>query len=177
MVSIKSKLSVRKLEKTKTAESSLLLEEKYTENLQDGGTSSDLNLEIKRIYNQVDNLILTDYIKEKNRSSYSQLVKIIWLLKNDLILSEILRGLAEMANKRSSTKSILLYHYAKRQVSRTLTRYYYQQDLVINKSTPNENKRVVKIEKELKRINKIGVDTSYAFWYKNKLEKLVNMIN
>lgn len=82
-----------------------------------------------------------------------------------------------MANKRNSTKSILLYHYAKRQVSRTLTRYYYQRDLFLQSGNTKENKRVVKIEQELKKINKVGVDTAYAFWYKDKLEKLVNMIN
>lgn len=57
---------------------------------------------------------MTEYIKEKNRNSYSQLIKIIWLLKNDTILSEIFRGLAEMANKRNSIMSMYLYHYAKR---------------------------------------------------------------
>lgn len=82
-----------------------------------------------------------------------------------------------MANKRNSTKSILLYHYAKRQVSRTLTRYYYQRDLLLQNGASAENKRVVKIEQELKKINKVGVDTSYAFWYKEKLEKLVSLIN
>lgn len=114
MVNLKAKQSAKSVEKYKTSESSLLLEEKYTDTIQDNTGNQDLNLEIKKIYNQVDNLILTDYIKEKNRSSYSQLVKILWLLKNDPILSEIYRGLAEMANKRNSTKSILLYHYAKR---------------------------------------------------------------
>jgi hypothetical protein len=39
-----------------------------------------------------------------------------------------------------------------------------------------QNKRIVKIEQELKKINDIGVDVSYAFWYKDKLESMVNDI-
>lgn len=176
MVSLKSKLSARNLERYQTGDTNLLLQDRDGDNFQEDSNSQDLNDQIKTIYNQIDNLILTEYIKEKNRSSYSQLMKIIWLLKNDTILNEIFRGLAEMANKRNSIKSLFLYQYAKRQVSRTLSGYYYQRDLFFQAKNQNENKRVIKIEQELKKINKIGVDVAYAFWYKDKLETMVNMI-
>lgn len=85
----------------------------------------NLEEEIRQAYKQIDNLILSEYIKEQNKDSYPQLVKIVWLLKNDIILSEIYRGLTEMISKSDTITSLLLYHYAKRQVSRTLTGYYF----------------------------------------------------
>lgn len=124
MVSLKSKLSAQSMERNNNTDTNLLLQDS-SDNPQDDKNSQDLNTEIKKIYNQIDNLILTEFIREKNRSSYSQFLKIIWLLKNDTILSEVFRGLTEMSNKRNSFKSIFLYHYAKRQVSSTLSGFYY----------------------------------------------------
>lgn len=51
MVNLKAKQSAKKVEQYKTSESSLLLEEKYSEVIQDGNSTQDLNLEIKKIYN------------------------------------------------------------------------------------------------------------------------------
>jgi hypothetical protein len=171
MVYLKSKLSSKVDERKETD----ILLPNYDEGIEDQ-LKENLEEDIKQAYKQIDNLILSEYVKEQNRDSYSQLVKIIWLLKNDIILSEIYRGLSEMASKSGTMTSLLLYHYAKRQVSKTLTGYYFQKDLFFQEKDQDKNKRIIKIEQELKKINDIGVDVAYAFWYKDKLEKMVNNI-
>lgn len=177
LVTLKSKLSAKenRIKQMESSETRRPLNGSRTDLELNDNNISQLNVQIKALYNQIDNMVFNEFIKESNKNSYSHLLKIVWQLKNNIILSEIFRGLAEMSNKGSSIESLFFYHYAKRQVSRTLKSYYYQRDVYFRKEGPAK-KEIFKIEQELNTINKVGVDIAYAFWYKRKLEKLVGLI-
>ena len=134
------------------------------------------DLDIKDVYNDIDSLILNEFIKNRNRSIYSHMMKILWMLDNRIVLSEILRGLTEMAGKTTSFKSKFMYFYTKNQIEKTLKGYYYHRDLYFHKKNEMRTKKVIKIEHELQKINEIGVDLSYAFFYKEKLKEMVDLI-
>ena len=132
--------------------------------------------EVRKVYNEIDNLILNDFIKERNRSVYSHLIKILWMLKNKIVVSEILRSLADMANKSNTVKSRFMYFYAKKQIEKTLKGYYYHKDLYFSDKNELKSKKIIKIEHELQKINDIGVDLSYAFFYKKGVKDMVDHI-
>ncbi len=127
LVNLKSQLSAKELliKQQESSESRRPLKVNVSVTKIDDSKIIQLDSQIKILYNEIDNLVLNEYIKESNKSAYSHLLKILWSLKNNIVLSEILRGLIEMSNKGSSIEALFLYHYAKRQVAITLNGYYF----------------------------------------------------
>lgn len=131
----------------------------------------------KLIFTQINKQVLEKFIKDSKESNYSYFVKIIWMLDNSLIVNEILKSLSHMTGNSKSLKSQFLYKYAKSEVEKKLKGYYFHKDIYFNKTREElKNKKIIKIEQELKKINDVGVDLAYAFRYKEKVEEMVKLI-
>lgn len=136
-------------------------------------------LEIKEKQRKIDveitMLILKEYTKFNNKSSYCLMVNILWLLENNLVLGDILRYLNDMVLKTNSFKLKFYYYYAKRVIQTKLKDYYFHRNLFMSKYEKKQ-KTVFKVEEELKEINEMSVATYYAFTYKEGVEEMTQKI-
>lgn len=131
----------------------------------------------KKIFNQIHNQVLNDFIKDSRGSNYSHLIKILWMLENHIVVNEILKSMGQMIGKAKSLKDKFMYRYAKRQIQEKLKGYYFHKDIYFNKTSRNlKEKKIIKIEQELKKINDVGVDLAYAFKYRARIEKMIKLI-
>lgn len=131
----------------------------------------------KKIFIEIDNQVLNEFIKDSRGNNYSHLVKILWMLENRIVVNEILKSLGQMIGRAKSLKDKFMYRYAKRRIQETLKGYYFHKDIHFNKTSKElKEKKIIKIEQELKKINDVGVDMAYAFKYREKTEKMVTLI-
>lgn len=129
----------------------------------------------KKILNKIHSQVLNDFIKNSHGSTYSHLLKIIWMLDNQTILHEVLRSLRRMLERGKSFKEKFMYRYAKRIIQNRFKDYYFHKEMNF-KTDSLEEKNIIKIEQELKKINEVGVDLAYAFRYRDGIEEMVRLI-
>lgn len=125
---------------------------------------------------EFDLLVLNRFKQHQKTSNYGRFIKIVWMLENDPSISRILHVLNQMvASSGKSFYSKFLYQCAKLRIEEDFKRVYWssRNDSFVKQK---EN-RFFKVDEELEKLNKVGVDLAYAFKYKRELSVLTKLIN
>lgn len=135
----------------------------------EGETTNFKENEKKReneLINELHQLVLRDYVKVQNFNSYSCLIFILWMLENNLIMSEIFKCLNHMITKSSSFKNKYYYYYAKKEIENKLKDYYFKSNILLKATKKIEDQVNVsnKSEFKLKFMNKIEWISTTVFF-------------
>ena len=138
----------------------------------------------KDLEETIERMIICHFTEAKVGSrvfgdNYAKYLKIVWMLKKEVVISELLRTIASMIKKGQSFRDLYFYELAKKEMESRFKGFYFKRYLYLRDRSEDSEARLqkmVKIDQKLKKINKIGVDLAYCFKLKNKMGMMTTSI-
>ena len=112
--------------------------------------------------------------------NYSKYLRIVWMLDKEVVIADLLKTLAGMVKKKPSFRNLYFYCLAKQEMQQNFRKFYYRRGLLMRDSVAEvamSGSKMVKIENEIRKLNKVGVDLAYYFKLKTQLTAMTSSIN
>lgn len=129
------------------------------------------------IFKKLDSFVFDGYIEDTGRSSYSIFLKIMWMLRNDIILTKVYESLSELRRKTTTLTDAYFYEYAKTEVCHIFKGIYFQRNLYFNNINLNEEKKNYEFKENFKQLTDIGIDVHYGLQYKDRISEIIHLID
>ena len=161
-----------------------------TSELINAGSRSDNTIETsfkrrKDLEETIEKMIISHFTGDRAAGSkffgdnYAKYLKIVWMLKKEVVISELLRTVASMISKGQSFRDLYFYELAKQEMETSFKGYYFKRYLYLKDRDDESSFRIqkmIKIDQSIKKINQIGVDLAYCFKLKRKMEMMTSSI-